>query len=123
MILSYSLSIIGTLLLLSLHHPAQTWLLWGHIAVFGIGFGARGPITSALVISLFQGRHGGAILGFLEIGSGIGGTIGPWLSGWLFDYTGSYAFPFRLSMVVLGLAIVCAWLAGRQWRADGIRAR
>jgi MFS family permease len=123
MILSYSLSIVGTLFLLSLHHPAQTWLLWGHIAVFGIGFGARGPITSALVISLFQGRHGGAILGFLEIGSGIGGTIGPWLSGWLFDYTGSYTFPFRLSMVVLGLAIVCAWLAGRQWRADGIRVR
>jgi sugar phosphate permease len=43
MMLSYSISIVGTFLLLSLHNPAHTWLLWCHIVVYGIGFGARGP--------------------------------------------------------------------------------
>jgi hypothetical protein len=32
----------------------------------------------SLAIDLFHGKHDGAILGFLEIGAGLGGTIGPW---------------------------------------------
>ena len=114
-ILTYSLSIIGTFLLLSLHDPAYRWLLWCHLVVYGLGFGARGPVTSALVTQLFHGKHWGAILGFLEIGSGLGGTIGPSLSGLLFDWTGNYTLSFSLSMLMLALAVVCAWLAGGQW--------
>lgn len=84
-ILSYSISILGTFLLLSLQDPTYVWLLWCHIAMYGIGFGARGPLTSALVTQLFHGKSWGAILGFLEVGSGLGGTLGPWLSGVFFD--------------------------------------
>jgi MFS family permease len=116
--LTYSLSIVGTFLLMSLHDPSQTVLLWCHIVIYGLGFGARGPVTSSLVIDLFQGRHYGAILGFLEIGSGLGGTIGPWFSGFLFDRTGSYTLSFSLSTAVLVLATVCAWLAGRWGQAQ-----
>jgi cyanate permease len=80
-------------------------------------------LTSALVTQIFHGRSWGAILGFLEVGSGLGGTLGPWLSGFLFDRTGSYALSFNLSMGMLALAIVCAWLADRQWRADAGKRR
>ncbi len=123
MIFSYWISIAGTLLLLSLHDPSQTWLLWCHIVIYGIGFGARGPLTSSLVTELFHGKSWRAVLGFLEIGSGIGGTIGPWLSGFLFDQTGSYSVSFGCSMAVLALASVCAWLTGRQWRRDTVERR
>jgi MFS family permease len=116
--LTYSLTITGTLLLLALHDPSQSVLLWCHIAIYGLGFGARGPVTSSLVIDLFHGRHYGAILGFLEIGSGLGGTIGPWLSGFLFDQTRSYTVSFSVSMVVLVCATVSAWMAGRWGRAQ-----
>ena len=115
--MTYSISIIGTLLL-ALHDPGQVWLLWCHIAVYGLGFGARGPVTSALVTQLFHGKSWGAILGFLEIGSGLGGTLGPLLSGLLFDWTGSYTWSFSLSMLMLALAVLCARLAGRQWRGE-----
>jgi len=121
--LTYSLSIIGTLLLMALHDPTQTVLLWCYIVIYGLGFGARGPVTSSLVIDLFHGKQYGAILGFLEIGSGFGGTIGPWFSGFLFDRTGSYALSFSLSMAVLMLATVCAWLAGRWGRAQTSKYR
>ena len=121
--LTYSLSIVGTLLLMSLHDPTQIALLWCHIVIYGLGFGARGPVTSSLVIDLFHGKQYGAILGFLEIGSGLGGTLGPWFSGFLFDRTGSYAVSFSLSMVVLVLATICAWLAGRWGRAQASRSR
>jgi MFS family permease len=121
--LTYSLSIAGTLLLMSLHDPSQTVLLWCHIAIYGLGFGARGPVTSSLVIDLYHGKQYGAILGFLEIGSGLGGTLGPWFSGFLFDRTGNYTLSFSLSMAVLMLAIACAWLAGRWGRAQTSKYR
>ena len=121
--LTYSISIIGTLLLMVLHDPTQTVLLWCHIAIYGLGFGARGPVTSSLVIDLFHGKHYGAILGFLEIASGLGGTIGPWLSGLLFDRTGSYTLSFSLSMAVLLVAVICAWVAGRWGRAQALTSR
>ena len=44
--------------------------------------------------------------------------LGPSLSGLLFDWTGSYTWSFSLSMLMLALAVVCAWLAGRQWQGD-----
>jgi hypothetical protein len=70
-------------------------------------------VTSSLVIDLFHGKHYGAILGFLEIGSERGGTLSPWCSGFLFDRTGKYALSFSLSMAVLIFATICAWLASR----------
>src|SRR4030095_10481020 len=96
---TYSLSIIGTLLLLSLHDSAQTILLWCPIVIYGLGFGAPGPLTSSLAIDLFHGKHYGAILGFLEIGSGLGGTIGPRVSGFLFCRDKSYYRFFWLLLV------------------------
>ena len=116
--LTYSLSIVGTFLLMNIHDPTNTALLWGHIVIYGLGFGARGPVVSSLVIDLFHGKHYGAILGFLEIGSGLGGTFGPWFSGFLFDRTGSYTVSFTLSMAMLGGGIICAWLAGRWGRVQ-----
>jgi predicted MFS family arabinose efflux permease len=97
---------------------SQIVLLWCHIVIYGLGFGARGPVTSSLVIDLLYGKQYGVILGFLEINSGRGGTLGPWFSGLLFDRTGSYAISFSLSMAVLVLATVSAWLAGRWGRAQ-----
>ena len=108
---------------MSLHDPTHIALLCCHIVIYGLGFGARGPVTSSLVIDLFHGKQYGAILGFLEIGSGLGGTIGPWCSGLLFDRTGSYAVSFSISMAVLVLATVCAWLAGRWGRAQASKSR
>lgn len=93
------------------------------IVIYGLGFGARGPVTSSLVIDLFHGKHYGAILGFLEIGSGLGGTIGPWFSGFLFDRMGSYTLSFGLSMAVLMVATACAWFAGRWGRIQTNRYR
>ncbi len=115
---SYSFSMLGTLLLLHLQDTSHLWLLWCHIVIYGLGFGARGPLTSALVTQMFHGRSWGAILGFLEVGSGLGGTLGPLISGVLFDWTKSYAVSFYLSMLILALAVLSAWLAGRQWQKD-----
>jgi predicted MFS family arabinose efflux permease len=115
---TYGITILGTLLLMS-----QTILLWCHIVIYGLGFGARAPLTAALTIDLFHGEHYGAILGFLAAASGVGGTVGPWFSGFLFDRTGSYALSFSLSMGMLAVGSGCAWLAGRWGRRQTSRYR
>jgi hypothetical protein len=74
------------------------------------------PLLSPFSIALFcpdLGPPQEVLEGSDGLGSGLGGTLGPWFSGFLFDRTGSYALSFSLSMAVLILATVCAWLAGR----------
>ena len=46
-------------------------------------------------------------------GGGLGGAVGPWLGGWLFDVTGSYRLAFTAAAVAIFGAAVAAWLAAR----------
>jgi MFS family permease len=109
--ISYGCTAVGTLALLSLerwHHPAA---LYAYALLFGLGFGARGPIITAIAAELFPGRRFGAIYGFLSVGNGLGGAIGPWFAGALFDLTGSYRVAFLVATLFCVAGSVCFWLA------------
>jgi cyanate permease len=54
----------------------------------------------------------GAVLGFVNGGSGIGGLIGPFLAGYLYDVTGNYQLAFAVAAVAIAGAAVAAWIAG-----------
>ena len=56
------------------HHGAS---LYVYALLFGAGFGARGPIITAMASELFPGRQFGRIYGALSLGNGIGGALGP----------------------------------------------
>jgi MFS family permease len=71
---------------------------------------------------MFYGRHFGAIAGLLMTGVGIGGAIGPWLGGYIYDISGSYVGAFILSMVSLGLSGIIFWVAAPRKSAE-LRAR
>jgi MFS family permease len=79
--------------------------------VFGLGFGARGPIITAMAGDLFAGRSFGVIYGVLSVGNGLGSALGPWFAGLMHDVTGSYrvAFVFSIACSVVGSA--CFWAA------------
>jgi MFS family permease len=108
---SYACTAVGTLCLLGLEtwrHPAP---LYAYALLFGVGFGARGPIITAMASQLFQGRRFGVIYGILSIGSGIGGAIGPWFAGAIHDLTGGYRVAFLIAVVFCALGAACFWLA------------
>jgi MFS family permease len=115
--LSYACTALGTLALLSLerwHHGAS---LYVYALLFGAGFGARGPIITAMASELFPGRQFGRIYGALSLGNGIGGALGPWLGGVIFDVTGSYRVAFLLASGFCVLGAACFWVAARpSWR-------
>ncbi|HEY7366493.1 MAG TPA: MFS transporter [Methylomirabilota bacterium] len=93
--------------------PHTVWL--GIYAVlFGLGFGARGPIITAIATELFAGRRFGVIYGVLNMGNGVGAAIGPWFGGAVHDALGSYRMVFLSSIVFSALASACFWLARRR---------
>lgn len=112
---AYTLNILMTLVgvgaLMVLRDAQHTWLLYVYVIFFGIGFGSRAVIFSALTADIFSGKGFGAILGYSTVAVGVGGALGSYLGGALYDWTGSYLVSFGLSTVVLAVSDICIWLA------------
>ena len=68
---------------------------------------------SAIPADVFSGPHLGAILGVVQAGGGLGGAIGPFLGGWLFDVTGGYTLAFIAAGIAVAGSAVAAWFAAR----------
>jgi MFS family permease len=79
----------------------------------GFGFGMRIAQLSAIPADVFSGPHLGAILGVVQAGGGLGGAIGPFLGGWLFDVTGGYTLAFMAAAIAVAGSAVAAWFAAR----------
>jgi len=70
--------------------------------IHGLTFGGFGISITVLISRAFGLGDIGKVLGFLEIGIFIGGAIGPYLGGYIFDTTGSYSPAF----LIMGAAAV-----------------
>ena len=116
--LNIVMTIVGVGALMILHDPSQAWLLYVYVFFFGIGFGSRAVIFSALTADLFSGKGFGSILGYSTVAVGVGGALGSWLGGAFYDWTGSYLVSFALSALVLCISDVCIWLAAVPAVAD-----
>lgn len=95
-----------------LRGPQDLLLLLIYIAS-GFGFGMRIAQLSAIPADVFAGRQLGAILGVVQAGGGLGGAIGPFLGGWLFDVTGSYRLAFAAACAAIAGSALAAWFAAR----------
>jgi MFS family permease len=107
--ISFACTAGGALALLALDlRPHPAWLVV-YALLFGLGFGARGPIITAMATDLFGGRHFGVIYGALSVGNGIAGAAGPWFGGLVHDVTGSYRVVFVFSVVASAIGAACFW--------------
>ena len=109
--ISYGCTAVGTLCLLGLEVWPHAAALYAYALFFGLGFGARGPIITAMASQLFPGRRFGAIYGILSVGNGIGGGVAPWFGGIVHDLTGSYRVAFLVAVGFCALGSACFWLA------------
>lgn len=84
---------------------ANPWLVYAAVILFGLGGAMPMPALMAATGDIFQGKHLGAIIGVMMMGGFVGGAIGAWLGGKLFDLTHSYDSHFILTaLVTLGSA-------------------
>jgi MFS family permease len=116
--LNVAMTVIGVGALMILRNPSQGWLLYVYVIFFGIGFGSRAVIFSALTADIFSGKGFGSILGYSTVAVGVGGALGSWLGGAFYDWTGSYLVSFALSAIVLSISDVCIWLSAVPAVAD-----
>jgi len=96
----------------------EVWMLYLFAAVFGLAYGGCVASQSPLIAVLFGLRSHGLILGVTTLGFTSGAALGPFLSGYIFDITGSYQLAFivsaALSIVGLVLTAFLTPLRGEQ---------
>jgi len=76
------------------------------VAVYGFGHGALFVVVSPTVADYFGMRAHGAIFGTVLFFGTLGGSVGPILTGWVFDNFGSYTPAFITLAVSAGIALV-----------------
>lgn len=75
-----------------------------------LGYGMT-SVMGAVVLEIFEGRHFGSIFGTLMTIGLAGGAIGPWVTGALFDLSGSYTLGFWIGVAMSALSAAGVWLA------------
>lgn len=116
-------SAVGIFALLAMHDASTPWLLYVYAITYGLGQGSRALVLSAISADIFQGKHFGAIFGFFTFSIGIGGAIGAWLGGFLFDVTHSYTLPFWVSLACLIVSVFIVWASRRAVQAQSPMGR
>jgi predicted MFS family arabinose efflux permease len=91
-------------------HPAR-WLVYVMVASQGLlGYGAA-SVFGAIPMELFQGARYSSIFAVLNIASNAGAGMGPWVTGLLYDRTGSYAPAFWLAIGCSAGSVLAMWMA------------
>ncbi|MBI5264164.1 MAG: MFS transporter [Bradyrhizobium sp.] len=75
-----------------------------------LGYGLT-SIMGAIVLEIFQGRQYGSIFGTIMLMALAGGAAGPWMTGLLYDLTGSYTVAFAIAIAVSALSALSIWQA------------
>ena len=88
----------------------ELWMLYLFSIVYGFPHGGCVTLISPMVAELFGTRSQGAILGTVVLSATIGGAIGPFLAGWLFDINRSYQLAFLLCTALSIIALMLASL-------------
>lgn len=116
---AYTLNIacaaVGVMALTLATDTSHPWLLYIYIGGFGIAFGSRAVILSAITADLFAGKGFGTIFGFSVTSVGAGGALGAWAGGALHDLTGSYFASFTVANSLLVFSVMLVWLTGLDW--------
>ena len=106
--LGFALCYVALLLLREQPTPALLYFMVVSQGLLGYGLTS---VVGAIPAEIFQGRHYGAILGTLMLAAIGGGAAGPWLTGALYDTTGSYTLAWWIAIGCCGLSAIAIWLA------------
>jgi MFS family permease len=106
---SYISTIMGIIALMLVSVWPSLVLVYAFVLLFGLMQGARGPLIIAWVAKLFPGGGVGAIYGTLSLAMGLGAGMGSWVSGLLYELTGSYIASFAVGVVAACTGMTLFW--------------
>ena len=104
LILGFALIVAALVWLL---YSNELWMFYLFAIVLGISMGSIGTSESPLVARLFGLKNHGLIYAIIVLGFTGGAAVGPLLTGYIHDITGSYhnAFLVSIALAVVGLVL------------------
>lgn len=106
------LEVTGIAAAMAITDTSAPWLLYYYAIAFGLGFGICVPVVAAAATDLFQGPRAGATIGAIWVSFSLGGALGPWLGGWMFEVSGNYQTAFGVAALACLIGCLTLWLAG-----------
>ncbi len=94
--------LIGSLILVRM----DIALIWVAVVTFGLGWGGVYTMLQLTVMNTFGTRDAGKILGTITVLDATGGGLGIWLTGVIYDATGSYGLPFTIFAALVLAALL-----------------
>ena len=115
--LSFTSTLLGLLFLLGTEAWPWRLLAYAYVLFMFLPMGSRATIVAVLVSRIAPAERYGLVFGLLAVGNGLGAALGPWLSGFLYDVTGSYATIYLAAVgftLVAVLALLVFTLSARR---------
>ncbi len=116
------ISILSTAALLMVQGTESPWLMYIYSLGVGFGSGLITPAVFAAAADIYAGAYYGTATGMVLLGLGIGGALGPWLGGLIYDMTGTYRMAFLLTLICQLVALLAFYLAAPR-KAKEFRAK
>jgi MFS family permease len=85
--------------------PPSQPATWAFAIVLGLTWLGTVPLTNSLVAQIFGVQYLSTLFSIAFLGHQIGGFLGAWLGGYVFDATGSY---FGVWMIAIGASVAAA---------------
>jgi MFS family permease len=101
-----------------MHDATAPWLLYTYAVCYGLGQGSRALVLTAISADIFHGKHFGAIFGYFTFSIGLGGAMGAWLGGFLFDVHHNYTTAFWVSLACLIVSVFIVLASTKLVRAQ-----
>ena len=91
---------------LAMGNPA---LAFPSIVIIGLGWGGMYTLFNYIIIDAFGLKSAGKIGGTISTMESVGGGLGMWMTGVLFDWYGSYTVGFWLIAIFVGLSFLISF--------------
>ncbi len=111
----------ATWVLITMMDGAPPWKLYYYAMVQGFAIGMCAPTIASSVADIIQGPKVGWVFGLIWFSFALGGTVGPWLGGWLFEMNGNYRLAFSVAIGMNIVAVVAIWIAAPRKYRQGHR--
>ncbi len=114
---------LGVFAVLLLERGAPSWFVYFFVVLFGCGWGVTATTFMSVAADLFQGKSFGFIYGVNEAIVGLGSALGPWLGGFVFDWTGTYRIALLISIGASLASCPFLWIAAPRKVRRMVRAK
>jgi MFS family permease len=91
----------------------ELWMFYLFSIVFGFAYGGEVTQMAALVDRLFGLRSVATLVGVVSLGSSMGGALGSWVGGRIFDVTQDYQVAFTIAAIASFAALMLALMLKR----------